>query len=55
LLDEVKTDCASLRRLLEGGGDLDALRAAYNRLEGAAFRIAESMYGESGAPGAAPS
>jgi molecular chaperone DnaK len=55
LLDEVKTDCASLRRLLEGGGDLDALRAAYNRLEGAAFRIAESMYGESGAPGAAAS
>jgi molecular chaperone DnaK len=55
LLDEVKTDCVALRRLLEGGGDLDSLRAAYNRLEGAAFRIAESMYGDSGAPGAAPS
>jgi molecular chaperone DnaK len=35
----------ALRRLLDGGGDIEALRAAYARLEGAAFRIAESMYG----------
>ncbi|HEX7600263.1 MAG TPA: molecular chaperone DnaK, partial [Polyangiaceae bacterium] len=48
LLVEVKNDCGALRKLLEGGGDLDALRAAYNRLEGAAFRIAESMYGGEG-------
>jgi molecular chaperone DnaK len=47
LLGEVKEDCVALRRLLESGGDLDTLRAAYNRLEGAAFRIAESMYGGS--------
>ncbi|MEJ7730919.1 MAG: molecular chaperone DnaK [Polyangiaceae bacterium] len=47
LLGEVREDCVALRRLLEGGGDLDTLRAAYNRLEGAAFRIAESMYGGS--------
>ncbi|MGK3997832.1 molecular chaperone DnaK [Sorangium sp. So ce1024] len=45
LLGEVHADCAALRKLLDGGGDLDALRAAYARLEGAAFRIAESMYG----------
>ncbi|XXX77147.1 molecular chaperone DnaK [Sorangium sp. So ce134] len=45
LLGEVHAECAALRKLLEGGGDLDALRAAYARLEGAAFRIAESMYG----------
>ncbi|WP_437967759.1 molecular chaperone DnaK [Sorangium sp. So ce260] len=45
LLGEVHAECAALRKLLDGGGDLDALRAAYARLEGAAFRIAESMYG----------
>jgi molecular chaperone DnaK len=55
LLDEVKADCASLRRLLEGSGDLEALRAAYSQLEGAAFRIAETMYGDSGATGTGPS
>jgi molecular chaperone DnaK len=46
LLDEVKADCRILRELLESGAALEALRAAYNRLEGAAFRIAESMYGD---------
>jgi len=45
LLNEVKSDCEQLRLMLEGGGDLESLRAAYARLEGAAFRIAESMYG----------
>jgi molecular chaperone DnaK len=45
LLDELKHDCASLRGLLDAGADLDTIRAGYNRLEGAAFRIAESMYG----------
>ncbi|WP_437335202.1 molecular chaperone DnaK [Sorangium sp. So ce394] len=45
LLGEVQAECSALRKLLDGGGDLDALRAAYARLEGAAFRIAESMYG----------
>ncbi|WP_437813427.1 molecular chaperone DnaK [Sorangium sp. So ce1078] len=45
LLGEVHAECAALRKLLDGGGDLDALRAGYARLEGAAFRIAESMYG----------
>jgi molecular chaperone DnaK len=51
LLADVRNDCATLRRLLEGGGDLDSLRAAYAKLEGAAFRIAESMYAD---PGEAP-
>ena len=45
LLGEVSANCVALRKLLEGGGDLDALRAAYAQLESAAFRIAESMYG----------
>jgi len=45
LLDELRADCANLRRLLDGG-DLESLRAAYTRLESAAFRIAESMYGD---------
>ncbi len=53
LLDEVKADCDVLRKMLDGAaGDLDSLRAAYTRLEGAAFRIAESMYGDSGDGGA---
>jgi molecular chaperone DnaK len=48
LLDDVRNDVSTLRRLLEGGGDLDAIRAAYAKLEGAAFRIAESMYADAG-------
>ena len=48
LLAEVKGDCTQLRRLLEGGGDLESIRAAYAKLEGAAFRIAESMYADAG-------
>jgi molecular chaperone DnaK len=52
LLAEVKNDCVGLRRMLEGGGDLESLRAAYAKLEGAAFRIAESMYEGSPEPGA---
>jgi molecular chaperone DnaK len=51
LLAEVKADCVTLRRLLEGGGDLETLRGAYAKLEGAAFKIAESMYGDPGAEG----
>ena len=46
LLDEVKNDAVALKRLLEAGADLETLRAAYSRLEGGAFRIAESMYGD---------
>jgi molecular chaperone DnaK len=53
LLEDVRQDCIALRRMLEGGGDLDSLRDAYTRLEGAAYRIAESMYGGEGDAGAA--
>ncbi len=48
LLVEVRGDAVRLRELLEGGGDLDSLRDAYTRLESAAFKIAESMYGSEG-------
>jgi molecular chaperone DnaK len=51
LLDEVKRDAIALRALLDQGSDLEAIRAGYNRLEGATYRIAESMYGEPGATG----
>ncbi len=54
LLEEVRADCVHLRRLLEGGGDLDSLRAAYAKLESAAFRIAESMYADAGEAGTSP-
>ncbi|HZO17051.1 MAG TPA: molecular chaperone DnaK [Polyangiaceae bacterium] len=46
LLETVKTECDQLKRLIDEGGDFDAIRAAYTQLEGAAFRIAESMYGD---------
>ena len=45
LLVEVQHDATHLKALLEGGGDLAALREAYARLESAAFKIAEAMYG----------
>jgi len=46
LLEEVSTDCSALRTLLNEAGDIEGIRAAYSKLEGAAFRIAESMYEE---------
>ena len=49
IVDAVKRDVLSLRKLIDGGGDIAAIREAYSRLEGAAFRIAESMYGGDGA------
>jgi molecular chaperone DnaK len=47
ILDDVRNDCVLLRRVLDGG-DLNSLRAAYAKLESAAFRIAESMYSDVG-------
>jgi molecular chaperone DnaK len=41
----VREDAGRLRELLEKGGELSALREAYQNLEAAAYRIAESMYG----------
>jgi len=46
LLEEVTTECNELRRLLDESGDAELIRTAYSQLEGAAFRIAESMYEE---------
>jgi len=40
----VREDVVGLRQLLDGGAEISAIRDAYARLEGAAFRIAESMY-----------
>jgi molecular chaperone DnaK len=48
VLAEVRTEVRALRKVLDGAGDLMALREAYQRLEGAAFKIAESMYGNPG-------
>ncbi len=45
VLEGVRLQARELRELLESGGDLVALRDAYQRLEAAAFQIAESMYG----------
>lgn len=45
VLQSVKADAATLRKMLDEGSDLAALREAYQRLEAAAFQIAETMYG----------
>ncbi|MBW2456259.1 MAG: molecular chaperone DnaK [Deltaproteobacteria bacterium] len=44
LLEQVRSECAGLRQLLDEQGELESIRTAYVQLEGAAFRIAESMY-----------
>ena len=44
----VREDAERLRGLLHKGGELAELRQAYQELEAAAFRIAESMYGSQG-------
>ena len=44
LLAQVQADSDELRNLVEGDADFETIRAAYAQLEGAAFRIAESMY-----------
>jgi molecular chaperone DnaK len=48
ILEDVRIQVVALRKVLDGAGDLTALRDAYQRLEGAAFKIAESMYGNPG-------
>ncbi len=44
VLEAVRADAERLRELVEGGGDLAAIREAYATLETSAFKIAESMY-----------
>src|SRR5262249_52744214 len=45
VLESVRVDVASLKALLQSSSDTAAIRDAYQKLEGAAFKIAESMYG----------
>ncbi len=45
VVEAVRSDARRLRELLDKGGELSDLRQAYQDLEAAAFRIAESMYG----------
>jgi molecular chaperone DnaK len=44
-IESVKNDVATLRRALEAGSDLNAIRESYSRLEAATFEIAEAIYG----------
>ncbi len=46
LLDELQADCDYLRQLLAESLDMEEIRTAYAKLEGAAFRIAETMYAD---------
>jgi molecular chaperone DnaK len=45
VVQEVRGEAERLREVLEGNGGLEDIREAYQCLEAAAFRIAESMYG----------
>jgi molecular chaperone DnaK len=45
LIDAVHGDCVRLRALLDKQAPVEQIREAYSKLEGAAFRIAEEMYG----------
>jgi molecular chaperone DnaK len=47
ILTAVKKDAELLRKLVESGADINSIREAYASVETAAYRIAESMYGES--------
>jgi molecular chaperone DnaK len=44
ILEEVRASVGVLRQELQGG-DVSSIREAYQRLEGAAFKLAESVYG----------
>ena len=46
----VREDVAALRRALEAGSDVAAIREAYARLEAATYEIAEAMYGSAEEP-----
>lgn len=52
-LESVRNEVLMLKKMLETGANLDALRDAYSRLENATFEIAEAMYAQPDAePGA---
>ena len=44
-MEALRDDVNALRKTLESGGDIIAIREAYSRLETATFEIAEAMYG----------
>jgi molecular chaperone DnaK len=46
-LDNVRSDVTRLKRMMDTGADLHALRAAYAQLENVTFELAEAMYGSS--------
>jgi molecular chaperone DnaK len=48
VVSSVRHEAARVRALLEESGNLDEIRDAYQGLEAAAFKIAESMYGSDG-------
>ena len=52
-LQSVREDVIALKKMLETGANLDAVRDAYSRLENATFEIAEAMYATPGADGSA--
>ncbi|GAC1537170.1 MAG: molecular chaperone DnaK [Polyangiales bacterium] len=45
VLEGLRVDVVSLRQQLETGADVAAIRAAYQKLEGTTFAIAEQLYG----------
>jgi molecular chaperone DnaK len=47
-LESVQHDVQVLKKMLETGANLDAVREAYSRLENATFEIAEAMYATPG-------
>ena len=52
-LEGVRQEVAILKKMLETGANLDAVREAYSRLENATFEIAEAMYATPDAEGGA--
>ncbi len=52
-LESVRNEVMILKKMLETGASLEALRDAYSRLENATFEIAEAMYATA-EPGAEP-
>ncbi|MES1174574.1 MAG: molecular chaperone DnaK [Myxococcales bacterium] len=52
-LESVRQEVLILKKMLETGANLDALRDAYSRLENATFEIAEAMYATPEAEGSA--
>jgi molecular chaperone DnaK len=45
VLEGLRGDAAMLRKHLDAGADIEAIRTAYQKLEGTTFAIAETLYG----------